>query len=130
MNLTILQLIYSLEWLVDVDPRGPYHHRVKKLSVNLVLYLGKEDELIETMQLARNSGFSWKNDWYTAATFPQVAVTEFTMQTYAFHFLAILGSSLLWLSRHGVNNAEGISFKWNQYSSDDSSNAITSSLEV
>ncbi|KAJ6627782.1 hypothetical protein B0H10DRAFT_1991863 [Mycena sp. CBHHK59/15] len=35
------ELVYSLQWLVDTDPRD------------------KEDELIETMQLVRNSGFSW-----------------------------------------------------------------------
>ncbi|KAJ7793921.1 hypothetical protein B0H14DRAFT_2924745 [Mycena olivaceomarginata] len=65
-------LVYSLQWLVDTDPRD------------------KEDELIETMQLARNTGFSWKNDWFTPATFPKVATTVFTMQT------------------HGVNTAEAL----------------------
>ncbi|KAJ7851852.1 hypothetical protein B0H14DRAFT_2761195 [Mycena olivaceomarginata] len=66
------ELVYSLQWLVDTDPRD------------------KEDELIETMQLARNTGFSWKNDWFTPATFPKVATTVFTMQT------------------HGVNTAEAL----------------------
>ncbi|KAK7044649.1 hypothetical protein R3P38DRAFT_2879974 [Favolaschia claudopus] len=66
------ELVLSLQWLVDNDPRD------------------KEDELIETMQLVRNSGFSWKNDWFTPATFPQTAVTTFTMQT------------------HGVNTAEAL----------------------
>ncbi|KAJ7158371.1 hypothetical protein C8R43DRAFT_995745 [Mycena crocata] len=66
------ELIYSLQWLVDTDPRD------------------KEDELIETMQLARDSGFSWKNNWFTPGTFPKVATTVFTMQT------------------HGVNTAEAL----------------------
>ncbi|KAJ7266952.1 hypothetical protein B0H12DRAFT_1209136 [Mycena haematopus] len=66
------ELIYSAQWLVDTDPRD------------------KEDELIETMQLARNAGFSWKNDWFTPEIFPQVATTVFTMQT------------------HGVNTAEAL----------------------
>ncbi|KAJ7816814.1 hypothetical protein B0H13DRAFT_2293030 [Mycena leptocephala] len=66
------ELVYSLQWLVDTDPRD------------------KADELIETMHLVRDSGFSWKNDWFTPATFPQVATTVFTMQT------------------HGVNTAEAL----------------------
>ncbi|KAJ7185544.1 hypothetical protein C8R46DRAFT_1207694 [Mycena filopes] len=49
------ELVYSLQWLVDTDPRD------------------KTDELIETMQLARNAGFSWKNDWFTPQIFPQEA---------------------------------------------------------
>ncbi|KAG6899748.1 hypothetical protein C0993_007235 [Termitomyces sp. T159_Od127] len=51
---------------------------------------GQEEQLLETMQLVRNQGFSWKTNWYTDATFPKDAVTTFTQQT------------------HGVNNAEGI----------------------
>lgn len=66
------ELIYSLQWLYDTDPRG------------------KEAELLETMQLVRDSGFSWKNDWFTDAKFPQQAVSVFTMQT------------------HGVNTAEAL----------------------
>ncbi|KAF7360399.1 hypothetical protein MVEN_00769700 [Mycena venus] len=66
------ELVYSLQWLVDTDPRD------------------KEDELIETMQLARNAGFSWKNDWFTPEIFPREATTVFTMQT------------------HGVNTAEAL----------------------
>ncbi|KAJ7631929.1 hypothetical protein DFH06DRAFT_1223303 [Mycena polygramma] len=66
------ELVYSLQWLVDTDPRD------------------KEDELIETMQLARNAGFSWKNDWFTPEIFPRVATTVFTMQT------------------HGVNTGEAL----------------------
>ncbi|KAF8891202.1 hypothetical protein BD779DRAFT_1513791, partial [Infundibulicybe gibba] len=65
------ELVYSLQWLYDNAPQG------------------KEDELIETMQLVRNSGFSWKNDWFVEGIFPKVAVTEFTQHT------------------HGVNTAEG-----------------------
>ncbi|KAG6827511.1 hypothetical protein H0H92_011483 [Tricholoma furcatifolium] len=41
----------------------------------------QEDLLLETMQLVRDQGFSWKDDWYTPATFPTEAVTTFTMQT-------------------------------------------------
>ncbi|KAJ6595743.1 hypothetical protein DFH09DRAFT_146500 [Mycena vulgaris] len=66
------ELVYSLQWLVDTDPRD------------------KEDELIETMQLVRDSGFSWKNDWFTPETFPKVATSVFIMQT------------------HGVNTAEAL----------------------
>ncbi|KAJ7686648.1 hypothetical protein B0H17DRAFT_1071405 [Mycena rosella] len=58
------ELVYSLQWF----------------------YLDQEDELIETMQLVRDSGFSWKNDWFTPETFPQVATTVF----------------------HGVNTAEAL----------------------
>ncbi|KAJ7033743.1 hypothetical protein C8F04DRAFT_1104026 [Mycena alexandri] len=66
------ELVYSLQWLVDTDPRD------------------KEDELIETMQLARNAGFSWKNDWFTPEIFPKEADTTFSMQT------------------HGVNTGEAL----------------------
>ncbi|KAJ7126117.1 hypothetical protein C8R44DRAFT_781093 [Mycena epipterygia] len=66
------ELVYSLQWLVDTDPRD------------------KEDEMIETMQLLRESGFSWKNDWFVPGIFPQVADTTFSMQT------------------HGVNTAEAL----------------------
>jgi len=66
------ELVYSLQWLVDTDPRD------------------KEDELIETMQLVRNSGFSWKNDWFQPDIFPQDSDTTFSMQT------------------HGVNTGEAL----------------------
>ncbi|GLB38772.1 putative beta-L-arabinofuranosidase, GH127 [Lyophyllum shimeji] len=66
------ELVYSLQWLYDNAPRG------------------KEEMLLETMQLVRNQGFSWKNNWYTDAAFPKTAVTSFTMQT------------------HGVNNGEAL----------------------
>ncbi|KAF8161852.1 hypothetical protein BJ912DRAFT_311452 [Pholiota molesta] len=68
------ELIYSLQWLYDTDPRG------------------QESQLLETMQLVRDSGFSWKNDWFTDAIFPKQAVplAELTMQT------------------HGVNTAEAL----------------------
>ncbi|KAJ6488040.1 hypothetical protein C8R45DRAFT_1097879 [Mycena sanguinolenta] len=66
------ELIFSAQWLVDTDPRG------------------QEDQLIETMQLARNAGFSWKNDWFTPQDFPQEADTTFSMMT------------------HGVNTAEAL----------------------
>ncbi|KAK7037318.1 hypothetical protein VNI00_011309 [Paramarasmius palmivorus] len=66
------EMVYSLQWLYDYYPQG------------------KEDELLETMQLLRDRGFSWKNDWFTDANFPKEAVTSgFTHQT------------------HGVNTAEG-----------------------
>ncbi|KAG6845064.1 hypothetical protein H0H87_001126 [Tephrocybe sp. NHM501043] len=66
------EFIYALEWLYDNAPQG------------------KEALLLETMQLVRNQGFSWKNHWYTDADFPKVSVTSFTQQT------------------HGVNNAEAL----------------------
>ncbi|KAJ7728415.1 hypothetical protein DFH07DRAFT_782203 [Mycena maculata] len=66
------ELIYSLQWLVDNDPRG------------------QEDELIETMHLVRENGFSWKNDWFVPGIFPEEAVDYFIMQT------------------HGVNTAEAL----------------------
>lgn len=63
--LRTLKLIDSLEWVYDNYPRG------------------KEAQLLETMQLVRDSGFSWKNDWYTEANFPKTAVTQgFSQQTY------------------------------------------------
>ncbi|KAJ7485380.1 hypothetical protein FB451DRAFT_1363334 [Mycena latifolia] len=66
------ELVYSLQWLVDTDPRD------------------KTDELIETMQLVRDDGFSWKNDWFTPQTFLQVAATVFILPT------------------HGVSTAEAL----------------------
>ncbi|KAF5348470.1 hypothetical protein D9756_009679 [Leucocoprinus leucothites] len=68
------ELIYSLQWLYDNDPRG------------------KESTLLETMQLVRDTGFSWKNDWFTDAIFPKTAVpgNKLNMQT------------------HGVNTAEAL----------------------
>ncbi|KAL9711445.1 hypothetical protein Ac2012v2_005990 [Leucoagaricus gongylophorus] len=68
------ELLYSLQWLYDNDPRG------------------KEATLLETMQLVRDTGFSWKNNWFTDAIFPKTAVpaNELNMQT------------------HGVNTAEGM----------------------
>ncbi|PBK75252.1 hypothetical protein ARMSODRAFT_993246 [Armillaria solidipes] len=66
------ELVYSLQWLYDNHPNG------------------REDILIETMQLVRDSGFSWKDDWYTEATFAREAVTSFFSYT------------------HGVNNAEAL----------------------
>ncbi|KAK0187694.1 hypothetical protein F5146DRAFT_1104624 [Armillaria mellea] len=66
------ELVYSLQWLYDNHPNG------------------REDLLIETMQLVRDSGYSWKDDWYTEATFAREAVTSFFSYT------------------HGVNNAEAL----------------------
>ncbi|KXN85013.1 hypothetical protein AN958_11858 [Leucoagaricus sp. SymC.cos] len=66
------ELVYALQWLYDHDPRG------------------KEEALLETMQLVRDTGFSWKNDWFTDAIFPKTAVTNLNMQT------------------HGVNTAEAL----------------------
>ncbi|RDB14685.1 hypothetical protein Hypma_016508 [Hypsizygus marmoreus] len=66
------EFVYSLQWLYDNAPRG------------------KEDILLETMQLVRNQGFSWKNDWYTEAAFPKTSVTALSQRT------------------HGVNNAEAL----------------------
>lgn len=33
------------------------------------------------MNLVKAAGFDWKNDWYTDANFPKVAVTTFTQET-------------------------------------------------
>jgi hypothetical protein len=66
------ELVYSAQWLVDTDPRD------------------QEDSLIQTMQLARNAGFSWKNDWFQPGIFPQEADTTFSMMT------------------HGVNTGEAL----------------------
>ncbi|KAI5833318.1 hypothetical protein K523DRAFT_343192 [Schizophyllum commune Tattone D] len=46
------ELVLSLQWLYDHDPRG------------------KEDQLVETMQLLRDTGYSWKNDWFVEGKFP------------------------------------------------------------
>ncbi|KAF9564203.1 hypothetical protein CPC08DRAFT_273104 [Agrocybe pediades] len=68
------ELVYTLQWVYDTDPRG------------------KEAELLESMQLVRDSGFSWKDDWFTDAIFPKQAVpaNQLNMQT------------------HGVNTAEAL----------------------
>ncbi|PPQ71690.1 hypothetical protein CVT26_007657 [Gymnopilus dilepis] len=60
------ELVYALQWVYDTDPRG------------------MESELLETMQLVRNQGFSWKTNWFTDAIFPKQAVlpSQLTMQTY------------------------------------------------
>ncbi|KAF8881189.1 hypothetical protein CPB85DRAFT_1340602 [Mucidula mucida] len=66
------ELVHSLQWLYDYYPQG------------------KEDMLVELMGLVRDSGFSWKNDWYTDDKFAKKAVTTFTSYT------------------HGVNNGEAL----------------------
>ncbi|KAJ7583639.1 hypothetical protein C8J56DRAFT_954591 [Mycena floridula] len=66
------ELVYVLQWLHDNYPRD----------------VG--DQLIETMQMVRDSGFSWKDDWFVPGIFPTQAVTTFTSQT------------------HGVNTAEAL----------------------
>nr|GAT44424.1 predicted protein [Mycena chlorophos] len=66
------ELLYSLQWLVDTDPRN------------------QTDELIETMQMARDTGFSWKNDWFQQGIFPTESDTTFSMYT------------------HGVNTGEAL----------------------
>ncbi|PPQ76173.1 hypothetical protein CVT24_006599 [Panaeolus cyanescens] len=65
-------LVYVLQWLYDNAPQG------------------KEAQLLETMQLVRNQGFSWKNDWYTDANFPKTVPQVLSMQT------------------HGVNQGEAL----------------------
>ncbi len=42
--------------------------------------------LVELMGLVRDSGFSWKNDWYTDDKFAKKAVTTFTSYTYVGFF--------------------------------------------
>lgn len=53
------------------------------------LLSGKESMLLETMQLVRDTGFSWKDNWFTDAIFPKTAVTHLNMQTYANHHIAL-----------------------------------------
>uniref|UniRef100_A0A0W0FV11 Duf1680 domain containing protein n=2 Tax=Moniliophthora roreri TaxID=221103 RepID=A0A0W0FV11_MONRR len=67
------EMIYSLQWLYDNHPNG------------------KEDQLLESMQLLRQRGFSWKDDWFTDATFPKGSVDFGTNQ-----------------HTHGVNTAEAL----------------------
>ncbi|PPR06314.1 hypothetical protein CVT24_001026 [Panaeolus cyanescens] len=66
------ELVYSLQWLYDNAPQG------------------KESQLLETMQLVRNQGYSWKDRWFTDAAFPKVPPSSTNMQT------------------HGVNTAEAL----------------------
>ncbi|KAF8827372.1 hypothetical protein HHX47_DHR4000065 [Lentinula edodes] len=68
------EMLYSLQWLYDNYPEG------------------QESQLIETMKLVRNAGFSWKDDWFTADIFPKTApgLADLNMQT------------------HGVNTAEAL----------------------
>ncbi|KAJ4481886.1 hypothetical protein J3R30DRAFT_3669016 [Lentinula aciculospora] len=68
------EMLYSLQWLYDNHPEG------------------QESQLIETMQLVRNAGFSWKNNWFTADIFPKTApgLADLNMQT------------------HGVNTGEAL----------------------
>jgi hypothetical protein len=68
------EILYSMQWLYDHFPGG------------------QEDMLIETMELARNSGFSWKNDWFVPGIFPTSApgIDQLSMQT------------------HGVNTGEAL----------------------
>lgn len=68
------ELLYTSQWLIDHHPQG------------------QESQLIELMQLARNAGFSWKNDWFVPGIFPTTApgIDQLNMQT------------------HGVNTAEAL----------------------
>ncbi|KAF9054822.1 hypothetical protein BJ165DRAFT_1382530 [Panaeolus papilionaceus] len=66
------ELVYALQWLYDNAPQG------------------KETQLLETMQLVRNQGFSWKDNWFTDADFPKTVPQTLTMQT------------------HGVNQGEAL----------------------
>ncbi|KAF9263003.1 hypothetical protein L218DRAFT_928652 [Marasmius fiardii PR-910] len=65
------EMVYVLQWLYDNHPRG------------------QEDMLIETMQLLRDAGFSWKG-WFQNGVFPTEAVTAFNHST------------------HGVNTGEAL----------------------
>ncbi|KAF8901377.1 hypothetical protein CPB84DRAFT_1815219 [Gymnopilus junonius] len=69
------ELIYALQWVYDTDPRG------------------MESELLETMHLVRNQGYSWKDNWFTDAIFPKQAVL-------------LLSSPCK--RTHGVNTAEAL----------------------
>ncbi|KAK7025519.1 hypothetical protein VNI00_015953 [Paramarasmius palmivorus] len=61
---------------------GYQYHPALSSEDELTTETGKEDELLETMQLLRDRGFSWENDWFTDANFPKEAVTSgFTHQT-------------------------------------------------
>ncbi|KAF8577243.1 hypothetical protein K439DRAFT_1534004 [Ramaria rubella] len=71
------ELVYSLQWLYDNYPQG------------------QENVLIETMQLVKQSGFDWYNDWFTEAAFPKEAVTDFTMQNHGVNIAEALKSEAL-----------------------------------
>jgi hypothetical protein len=71
------ELVYSLQWLYDNDPRG------------------QEKKLVETMTLVRNQGYSWKNSWFTDAAFPTKSVTKFTDQTHGVNQAEALKSEAL-----------------------------------
>ncbi|KAL0569595.1 hypothetical protein V5O48_012368 [Marasmius crinis-equi] len=59
------ELVYSLQWLYDNHPNGIQHSiTVSCHGAHPFVLAGKEDMLVETMQLLRDSGFSWKNDWF------------------------------------------------------------------
>ncbi|KAF5385674.1 hypothetical protein D9757_005543 [Collybiopsis confluens] len=86
------EMLYSLQWLHDNHPQGAATIHVDEgLMLNWDI-TGQEDQLVETMQLVRNAGFSWKNDWFTDAIFPKSApgLADLTMQT------------------HGVNTGEAL----------------------
>ncbi|KAK7462273.1 hypothetical protein VKT23_007874 [Stygiomarasmius scandens] len=68
------EMIYALEWLYDNHPNG------------------REDLLLETMQLVRDNGFSWKNDWFIPGIFPESAPA----------------SNQLSMHTHGVNTAQSL----------------------
>ncbi|KAL0569592.1 hypothetical protein V5O48_012365, partial [Marasmius crinis-equi] len=74
------EMVYSLQWLYDNHPNGMENFvPSSQYDVHHVPLTGQEDMLLETMQLLRDAGFSWKNDWFQEGIFPQEAVTTFTM---------------------------------------------------
>jgi len=68
---------------------------------------GKEVTFLKTMQLIHNTGFSWKNNWFTDVIFPKKAVpdNELNMQTYGYwnHIFYYF-----MLSSNEINTAEGM----------------------
>jgi hypothetical protein len=52
--------VYSLQWLYDNYPRGELSWAVlaSKL-IQIDMLVGLEEELIQTMQLVKQSGFDW-----------------------------------------------------------------------
>lgn len=91
------ELVLTLQWLYDKDPRG------------------KEDQLTETMQLVRDSGFSWKNDWFVDGIFPTEEVWTYVAQT------------------HGVNQAEALkseALAWRMTGDDSDKQSTSDRIEM
>ncbi|KAL1745004.1 hypothetical protein HDZ31DRAFT_82266 [Schizophyllum fasciatum] len=72
------ELVLSLQWLYDHDARG------------------KEDQLLKTMELVKDSGYSWKNDWFVEGKFPKEEVWTYVSQTSLNKNAALKSEALTW----------------------------------